>query len=309
MKKKIAAMALLSALAVIFAYAKPEDRQQQSQPSPRNPDNVEIVRDVVYGTVGEKKLLMDIAYPKEKGDKPRPVIVWIHGGAWLEGNKNNNLALPLTQSGYITASIEYRLSQEAVWPAQINDCKTAIRFLRAHAEQYGLDPQKIGVWGSSAGGHLAAMLGTSGDVKELEGSGEWADQSSRVQAAADFFGPTNFLKMIDFPSSMKHDAPDSPESLLIGGSILDHPDRVRSADPITYVSADDPPFFIAHGNKDPLVPYNQSELLYDALKKAGVDAQMILVKDGGHGGWSEQTLPTQKEIMQSVQVFFDRCLK
>ncbi|MEW6238699.1 MAG: alpha/beta hydrolase [Candidatus Omnitrophota bacterium] len=306
MKKKIMETAILFASAVVIAYAQPEDRQRPQQ---RIPDNVEIARDIVYATAEGKNLSMDIAYPKEKSEKPRPVVVWIHGGAWRAGDKSHNAALPLTQSGYFTASIDYRLSQEAIWPAQINDCKTAIRFLRAHAEQYGIDPNKIGVWGSSAGGHLAAMLGTSGDVKELEGGGDWADRSSRVQAVVDFFGPTNFLKMLDFPSSMKHDAPDSPESLLIGGPVRDNPDRVRSVDPISYVSADDPPFLIVHGNKDPLVPYNQSELLYEALKKAGVDAQMILVKDGGHGGWNDQTLPTQKEILQSVREFFDRCLK
>ena len=273
------------------------------------PDGVNLIQDVVYSTVDGKELKMDIAYPQEESDTPRPVIVWIHGGAWLAGNKDRNPAMRFTALGYLTACINYRLSQEAIWPAQIHDCKAAIRYLRAHAKKYNLDPDKIGVWGSSAGGHLVAMLGTSGGVKELEGEGGWGDQSSRVQAVVDYFGPTNFLKMCEYPSQMDHGAPDSPESLVIGGKVSEHPDRVRSIDPITYVTPDDPPFLIAHGDKDPLVPYNQSVLLYDALKKAEVDVEFITVKGGGHGGWNEKTQPTNREILDRVTVFFEEHLK
>lgn len=266
-------------------------------------------RDVVYSTVDGKELRLDLAYPQTKSEKPLPVVVWIHGGAWLAGNKNDNEAAFLAQRGYFTASIDYRLSQEAIWPAQIFDCKAAIRFLRAHAQKYNLDPQKIGVWGSSAGGHLVAMLGTSGDVKELEGTGGWPKESSRVQAVVDFYGPTHFIKMCDFPSSFDHSTPDSPESKLIGGAVKDNPDKVRSADPITYVTPDDPPFLIVHGDKDDTVPYNQSKLLNAALKNAGVSVQFITVKGGGHGGWNEKTKPTDSEITDRVVKFFDGIFK
>jgi acetyl esterase/lipase len=266
-------------------------------------------RDVVYSTVDGKELRLDLAYPQIKSEKPLPAVVWIHGGAWLEGNKNDNEAAFLAQRGYFTASIDYRLSQEAIWPAQIFDCKAAIRFLRAHAQKYNLDPQKIGVWGSSAGGHLVAMLGTSGDVKEFEGTGGWPKESSRVQAVVDFYGPTHFIKMCDFPSSFDHSTPDSPESKLIGGAVKDNPDKVRSVDPITYVTPGDPPFLIVHGDKDDTVPYNQSELLNAALKTAGVNVQFITVKGGGHGGWNEKTQPTNSEVTDLVVKFFDKILK
>lgn len=266
-------------------------------------------RDIVYSTVDGRELHMDLAYPQIQGEKPWPVVVWIHGGAWLEGNKDYNEAAFLAKHGYFTASINYRLSQEALWPAQIYDCKAAIRFLRAHTQKYRLDPQKIGVWGSSAGGHLVSMLGTSGDVKDLEGTGGWQDQSSRVQAVVDFYGPTNFIKMCDFPSSFDHSTPDSPESRLIGGAVKENPDQVRSVDPITYVTSDDPPFLIVHGDKDDTVPHNQSELLRSALKKAGVSVQFITVQGGGHGGWNEKTKPTDSEITERVVQFLDRILK
>ena len=133
------------------------------------PGNAEVQTDVVYGKIGERELKMDLMVPKEKSENPLPVVVWIHGGAWLEGTKEPNVALPLVKYGFVTASIEYRLTPEAIWPAQIHDCKAAIRFLRANAKKFNIDPGRIGVWGSSAGGHLVAMLGLTGDVKSLEG--------------------------------------------------------------------------------------------------------------------------------------------
>lgn len=266
--------------------------------------NVTVEKDIVYGKGSGRDLLLDIAYPKERPDKPMPVVVWIHGGAWRGGSKDNNHAMIFVKHGFFTASISYRLSGEAVWPAQINDCKAAIRYLRAHAEQYHLDPDCIGVWGASAGGHLVAMLGTSGDVKELEGEGGWQEQSSRVQAVVDYYGPSNFLKMKGQPSNLNHLAEDSPESLLLGASVTTVPDKVKSADPITYISKDDPPFLIAHGDQDNTVPFNQSEILLEALQKAGVESELIVVKGGGHGGWNDKTQPTNQEITEKVVEFF-----
>jgi acetyl esterase/lipase len=200
--------------------------------------------------------------------------------------------------GWVCASIEYRLSGEAIWPAQIEDCKCAIRFLRSHSEQYGLDPHRIGVWGSSAGGHLVAMLGTTGRVSELEGTGGWPGVSSAVQAVCDWYGPTDFLRMDAAGSEMVHDAPDSPESELVGGAIQLHPERVARANPISYVAGDEPPFLIVHGTRDPLVPYNQSELLFSAL--AGrTDVTFITVEGAGHGGLAFETA----EVMAHTQSF------
>lgn len=250
---------------------------------PRLPEGFAFERDVVYAETPEKTLKLDIAYPDNENAEPLPLVVWVHGGAWRAGSKEHTPAYRLLHEGFAVASVSYRLSQEAIWPAQIHDCKAAIRFLRAHAKKYQLDPERIGAWGSSAGGHLVAMLGTSGDVEALEGSLGWNDRSSRVQAVVDFFGPTNFIAMTEQPSRMDHAAPDSPESQLIGGPVLEHPERVRSVDPFTYVSADDPPFLIVHGDEDPLVPRHQSVILAEALDKAGVEHEFVTVKDGGHG--------------------------
>jgi acetyl esterase/lipase len=231
--------------------------------------------------------------------------VWIHGGAWLGGSKNGTPAMGQLRRGYAVASINYRLSQEAIFPAQIHDCKAAIRWLRAHAKEYNLDAKRIGVWGSSAGGHLVALVGTSGDVKELEGDEGNLDQPSRVQAVCDWFGPTDFCQMAAHAlpdSKLDHDAAGSPESKLIGGPIQENKDKVAKANPITYVSKDDPPFLIMHGDKDNLVPHHQGEILAEALRKAGVQVTFETVKGAGHGFGGP-------EVMKRVEDFFDKHLK
>lgn len=242
------------------------------------PEGVVAHRDLEYVKGGHQRQKLDLYVPK-KADGPLPVIVWIHGGAWSAGSKDNCPALPYAEKGYAVVSINYRLSQHEVFPAQIEDCKAAIRWLRANAKTYNLNPDKIGAMGSSAGGHLVAVLGTSGDAKELEGKGGNADQSSRVQCVVDLFGPTDFAAM-----GGSHDDAKSPESKLIGGAVRDNKDKAAKANPIAYVTKDAPPFLIIHGDKDPAVPYSQSELLLDALKKNKVDAVLITVKGGGHGG-------------------------
>ncbi len=268
------------------------------------PDDVELIRDVEYGQGGDRALRMHILRPKQPPERPLPVIVWIHGGAWLGGSRDSGIGLlaPFVSKGYVGASIEYRFSREATFPAQLEDCKCAIRFLRAKAKQYQIDPDRIGVWGASAGGHLVALLGTTGDVRDLEGKGGWPEFSSRVDAVCDWFGPTDFLKMDEAGSRMTHNAPDSPESLLIGGPIAENPDKVARANPITYVSHDDPPFLIMHGDQDPLVPPNQSERLTAALKTAGVEVRYEVVEGAGHGFGGPR-------VMRSVETFFDKHLK
>ena len=275
---------------------------------PPLPEGIEMIRDVVFGKGGERELKLNVIRPKERLPEPMPVVVWIHGGAWMAGSKEGTPTLALAQKGYFTVSISYRLSQEAKFPAQIEDCKAAIRWLRAHAKEYGIDPERIGVWGSSAGGHLVALLGTSGGVAELEGKGGWEDQSSRVQAVCDFFGPTDFTRMMEGRSTMDHYAANSPESLLIGGPVLENKDKCAKANPITYVTADDPPFLIVHGESDTIVPINSSELLDVALRKAGVDATFVRAKRGGHG-FGPNCEPSAQQIDQMVIEFFDKHLK
>ncbi len=262
----------------------------------------EVVRDVEYGTGGGRPLRMHLVKPMFPPKAPMPVVVYIHGGGWRGGNRDAGVR-PLSRlasRGYFGATIEYRLSGEARFPAQIEDCKAAIRFLRSKAKEYGIDPDRIGAWGPSAGGHLVALLGTSGDVQELEGKGGAAELSSRVQAVVDWFGPTDFLKM--GKNKIDHDAPRSPESLLVGGPIQENPEKVAAANPITYVSKDDPPFLIMHGDKDDLVPFSQSELLHAALEKAGVPSKLHVVKGAGHGFGG-------RDLEAMVDEFLDRNLK
>lgn len=314
MFKKAWMMACVGCLAGLSLVAQEQVQGPQGQRRPmpgsnpfrqaKLPEGVTALRDVDYGGEGKKSQTLDLFIPKtEAGDKPLPLIVWIHGGAWLAGSKEGCPALRFLSQGYAVASLNYRLSQEAIFPAQIEDCKGAIRYLRANAAKNHIDPNRIGVWGSSAGGHLVALLGTSGDVKELEGKvGGNLEVSSRVQAVCDWFGPTDFMEIGKFPSNMKHNDPGSPESKLIGAAILENKDKCAKVNPITYIKKDNPPFLIMHGDADMTVPLNQSELLNDALKKAGVEVTFEVIKGAGHGFRGP-------EIDKSVTDFFEKHLK
>lgn len=294
---RLAAVSLLAGTFVLLAQ-----QQQRRQPRPI-PEGVTARRDLVYASPGGRDLLLDLYLPA--ASRPLPLVVWIHGGGWRSGGKDRCSALQLTRNGYAVASVGYRLTGESQFPVQIQDCKAAIRWLRANAKRYGLDADHIGVWGSSAGGHLVALLGTSGGVEDLEGNHGVSGQSSRVQAVVDYFGPTDFLRMDDFPGKIVHNAPDSPESLLIGGPIQQNPEKVARANPIAYVTENDPPFLIVHGDKDPLVPIDQSRRLEAALKTAGVDVHMHVIEGGGHGGKGFSS----PETLAMVTGFLDRNLR
>lgn len=263
--------------------------QAQRPPGPPPvPAGVKAHRDLAYVERGHERHRLDLFVP-ENAEKPLPLIVWVHGGGWKSGSKDGcpPLAQGYAQRGYAIASVNYRLSSHAPFPAQLEDCKTAIRWLRANASAYNIDPDRIGVWGSSAGGHLVALLGTTSDVKDFD-VGPHFDVPSAVQCVMDDFGPTDFLQMdahAGRDSRIVHNSPDSPESLVIGGRITAKANRekVARANPITYVSAGDPPFLINHGDEDPLVPHHQSELLFNALQAAGVPVRFNTVKGGGHG--------------------------
>lgn len=270
------------------------------------PDSVRVERDIPYAETDHPRQRLELYLPKEpKGDR-LPLIAFIHGGGWRAGDKGGGLnqLLPFLSTGeYAGASIGYRLSGDATWPAQIHDCKAAIRWLRAHADKYGYDPERIAVMGSSAGGHLVALLGTSGGVESLEGNlGAHVGVSSRVACVVDLFGPANMLTMGDFPSRIDHNAPDSPESLLLGGPVQQVRDRAREASPVTYVTADDPPFLIIHGTDDPVVPYDQSVKFDQALRTAGVSSILLSIQQGEHGGFANP------EINARIKAFLDRHL-
>ncbi|HEY1171621.1 MAG TPA: prolyl oligopeptidase family serine peptidase [Verrucomicrobiae bacterium] len=300
-------MILLSASLLISLSAIAQPAPKQGAPAaPRVPEGVKAHRDLAYvETDAHERHRLDLYIP-EKSDGPLPLIIWVHGGGWQNGSKDGcpPLREGYTQRGYAVASINYRLSGHATFPAQIEDCKTAIRWLRAHSKQYNLDTKRFGVWGSSAGGHLVALLGTSGDVKEFD-QGANLDQSSRVQAVCDFYGPTDFVVFVTTPKYESHAASSAPEAKLIGGAVLENKDKAAKVNPITYVSADDPPFLIVHGDKDGTVPLNQSQLLFDALKKANRQVHFHTIHGAGHGGpgFNASAITTQ------VQTFFDKFLK
>lgn len=302
------ARAQLTAILITLSCTVQAAAQQGQRQPPPVPEGVEAHLDVPYADTDHPRQRLDLYLPKERAsDRPLPVIAFIHGGAWRAGDKQfgRGQVMRFVRSGeYAGVSIGYRLSSDAIWPAQIHDCKAAIRWLRAHAEEYNLDPDRIGVMGSSAGGHLVTMLGVSNPVEDLAGDlGPNTDQPSGVTCVVDLYGPTELLTMDDFPSRIKHNAADSPESLLIGGAIQEHADAARAASPISYVTADDAPILIIHGTDDPLVPFNQSERFLAALKEANVESYLIPVEGGGHGGFNS------REIDRRVQLFLDRQLR
>ncbi len=254
------------------------------------PPGTKVMKDLAYVEGGHQRQRLDLYLPP--AGTGWPLVVSIHGGAFRMGSKDAEPARSagaFVAHGLADAAVNYRLSQHALFPAQIEDCKAAVRWLRANAARYGYDPSRFAAYGGSAGGHLAAMLGTTGEVRAFE-VGAHLGQSSRVQAVVDFFGPTDFLQMdahrLD-ARSMVHDAPNSPESLLVGGPIRDNPDKVARANPITYVTKDDPPFLLVHGDADALVPHHQSELLEAALAKTGVPVRLVTIAGGLHGGDTE----------------------
>jgi acetyl esterase/lipase len=295
-------------LTTVLPVSAQQPAKRQARPrtaAPRVPTGVRAQRDIAYVTNGHERHILDLFVPEE-AKTPLPLIIWIHGGGWQNGSKAGcpPLRKGYTERGYAVASINYRLSGHATFPAQIEDCKAAIRWLRAHAKENNLDPRRFGVWGSSAGGHLVALVGTSGGVKQFA-VGEHLDQSSRVQAVCDYYGPTDFTVFVTTPGYEKHADDNSPEARLIGGAVLKNKDAAARLNPITYVTKDDPPFLIIHGDKDRTVPINQSQLLFEALKKAGVSVRFHTIHGAGHGrpGFGAP------EIETMVRSFFDMQLK
>ncbi|MCU1291102.1 MAG: alpha/beta hydrolase [Acidobacteria bacterium] len=268
-----------------------------------------VHRNLSYVTNGHERNKLDLYLPsppavrawekppKEGYKRKLPLVIWIHGGAFFVGSKDDTVPLELLSEGYAVAGINYRLSRDAKFPEQIEDCKAAVRWLRANAAKYGLDAERFAAFGESAGGYLAAMLGTTGDIKEFD-VGENLEQSSRVQAVVDFYGPTDFLQ-----NAFAVANPKSPEAQLIGGAILENKDKAAKANPIAYVTRDAAPFLVVHGDADKLVPYNQSELLAAALKKANVPVQLYAVKGGGHGDFD------YPQIRRLISEFLARTLK
>lgn len=249
------------------------------------PAGVKAERNIPYVEKGDRNQVLDIFLPEQPSAKPLPLMIWIHGGAWMGGDQSSPPVLYLVKKGFAVASIQYRFSSEAKWPAQAYDCKAAIRFLRANAARYNFDPDHFGVGGDSAGGHLAAVVGASGGDKSIEGDLGNPGVSSQVQAVVDWFGPTDLAAMgaeAGPGSRIQHDSPSAPESLLLGGTVKQMNDLAKTANPITYVTSSEPPFLIEHGDRDQLVPHEQSVILAKALIDAGDEVTLKTLHGAGH---------------------------
>ncbi len=259
--------------------------------------------DITYATVDGHTLQLDLHKPARSATKPR-LIVWVHGGAWRSGSKSDMPLGTLLPDGYAVASIDYRLSPVARFPAQVHDIKAAIRFLRARQSDYGIDARQVVIAGSSAGGHLAALVGVTNGHKELEGNvGEHLDQSSSVQAILDLFGPTNFGTILTQSTPHGLNVRVPALQLLLGGQPTDVPDLARLASPVAHVDDEDPPLLLIHGDQDPQVPINQSHELHGHYKQVQRPVQFEVVHGAAHGGaafFDARRLDLMREFLRTL---------
>jgi acetyl esterase/lipase len=264
-------------------------------PPPVPPEGTRVFRDLAYVADGHQNQVLDLYLPA--AGENLPLIVYIHGGAWLAGSKNQVPAIGYVEMGYAVASVEYRFSQHAIFPAQLEDVKAAVRWLRANAGDYGIDPDRFAAWGQSAGSHLSILLGVTDGVSKFD-VGENLDVSSAVQVVIDNYGPTDFALMDAhrLPDGQEHNPADSPESQLVGGALQENLAAVARANPITYVSEGDAPFLVVHGDADPLVPRHQSEILVAALEAVNVPVEFYTVAGGGHGRFTDPKVPELIEM-------------
>ncbi|MFO0904365.1 MAG: alpha/beta hydrolase [Pirellulales bacterium] len=289
----------LVALLVGSATAEQASAQLPNQPTNQAvqpPKGVTYERDIEYGTGGNLPLRLDLARP-EQLMQPAPCIVVIHGGAWRGGDKraHTDLIFKFAQSGYAAVTVQYRFCPKDPFPAQIEDCKCAVRFLRANADRLGIDPQRIGAIGFSAGAHLSMLLGVMGPNDQLEGVGGWPGQSSQVQAVVSFFGPTD-LTADDLPAVSQPLVRD-----FLNANPTDNPEAARRASPVTYVSKGDAPLLMFQGTRDPLVPHTQAYRMIEAMTRAGVPGRVEIMLNAAHG-WAG---PELDHTMEQSFRFFD----
>lgn len=278
----------LTAVAIVLGAIHAVSGAQQT------PLTLTVERDIIYRKVDGEELKLDAYLPK--GEGKFPAIVIIHGGAWRGGNKSLYApeAQALAQQGYAAFSISYRLLPKYKFPACVEDCKSAVRYVRRNAEKYKVDPKRIGAYGHSAGGHLAAMLATTDGSAKLEGDPDAKPEDSRVQAAACMAGVFNFPPIL---------SPLFRE--FLGGTAQEKPEAYKLASPMQHVTKDTPPMLLLHGDQDTLVPLAGSERFADTLKKAGVECELVVLKGVGHiyqQGHGD-------EVRQAMVKFFDKHLK
>lgn len=292
------------------------------------PDNVEYLPDIEYSNANGKSLKLDLLYPSPMPRERLPALMHIHGGGWKTGSRKSLLSIHLAMEGFVVANIDYRLAGEAYFPAQLHDCKTAIRWLRANADRYNIDADNIGVWGGSAGGHLSGIVATTGDAKGLEGNGEWGEFSSAVQAAIVLCGPMDLRKsniwginVLDTVAKrIRNNFSDSQEirsafsevdngldtmKRFLGENLQENDERFDMASPIKYVKPGQPPFLLIYGELDPIVPTEQGREFYKALQEAGTEATLIIINDENHGF----AIRNIELLMPHITNFYNKHLK
>ncbi|MEW9670510.1 alpha/beta hydrolase fold domain-containing protein [Ammoniphilus sp. 3BR4] len=322
MKKKKApllSLLMVGILASSSGFAFAAEKAKLLEVSMKAP-SVDLISDIAYSQqpiygYPNFQLEMDILKPVSK--EPLPVVLFVPGGGFMSSNKDKSIQqrMAISEAGYVVASIEYRVTPQSTFPSPLEDVKAAIRYLRANAAKFNIDPENIAVMGSSAGGYLAALAGTTNELTEFT-KGDYLNQRDDVKAVIDLYGLSDLTKVgFGYLEEIQeaHKSPSAPEAMWVngpavmspGGSILDHPEKAAKANPISYITKDAPPFLIMHGDKDTLVSPNQTEILHDALLDEGVDSTYYLVKDAGHGGphWN------QPEVIKIMIDFLDKHLK
>jgi acetyl esterase/lipase len=296
---------VLSATALIFGFVIAIDR---SAAATEPVAGVVVEKDITYGKGGNEDLKLDLARP-EHAEGLLPGIVYIHGGGWSGGSRigYRNDIQEAARRGYVAVTIEYRLTQpdksgkaKYPFPAQIEDCKCAVRWLRANAEKYHVDPNRIGATGGSAGGHLSLLVGVAGSVKKFDGTGGNPDVSSQVQAVVNYFGPTDLARMYSYNKQV-----DRLLSTLVGGTPQEKAEEYKEVSPVTYVTKDVCPILTIHGTVDKLVPVDQAVEFDAAMKKAGATSQLMILEGQGHGFMG----PASRKAREATFAFFDKYLK
>lgn len=300
----IMALPLLAGCGLAAGAAQPST---SAVPSVRATPHAAVERGVVYCTNAGVALTMDVYYPSQAA-AAAPAVLYVHGGGWEHGDSslggvNARIAQALTARGMLVAAVNYRLAPEYLWPAQIVDVKCAVRYLRANAQHYGIDPSKIGAWGGSAGGHLVSMLGTTGPNAGFD-TGQYLRQSSSVQAVVDMFGPADLTAGGWGPYAT------SVVEQVFGVKPGQDSSALAHASPVTYIQSNDPPFLIFHGAKDAVVPLSQSQELASRFQAAGVSATLVTVQNAGHGfaPTGGPISPTLTDITQAAVDFFSQQL-
>ncbi len=261
-----------------------------------------VIRDLEFARIGNRSLQLDIYQTASYAEADQPLVIWIHGGAWRAGSRDNVPVLEFLKHGFAIASVDYRLSPEARFPAQLHDLHAAIRFCRDHAAEYGFDADRFVLAGASAGGHLAALTGVTSDVEELLGpSGSSPQTSSRVQAIVSFYGASNLQSILSQSTPHGLSVRVPALQLLLGGQPDERPQQARLASPVAHVDQEDPPLWLIHGDADPQMPAEQSQELAEVYRKHGLAVQLEMLPGSVHGGGEFYAPKRMQRIAQQVQ--------